>query len=57
MLYKKGFSFNPANYVKISYALVVIDGTNKKEIEWFKTSGYANKPLINFYSLMEAFMS
>ncbi|WP_270985439.1 chromosome segregation protein ParM [Campylobacter helveticus] len=42
VLYKKGFSFNPANYVKISYALVVIDGTNKKEIEWFKTSGYAN---------------
>lgn len=43
VLYKKGFSFNPANYVKISYALVVIDGTNRKEVEWFKQSGFANK--------------
>lgn len=42
VLYKKGFSFNPADYVKLSYALVVIDGTNRKEVEWFKQSGFAN---------------
>lgn len=42
VIYKKGYSFNPADYVKISYAMIVIDGTNRAEVEWFKTSGYAN---------------
>ncbi|NDJ27704.1 chromosome segregation protein ParM [Campylobacter sp. MIT 12-8780] len=42
IIYKKGYSFNPADYVKINYAMIVIDGTNKAEVEWFKTSGYAN---------------
>lgn len=43
ILYKKGFKFNPANYVKMSYALVIIDGKNKKEVQWFKDSGFANQ--------------
>ena len=43
VLYKKGFKFNPADYVKMSYALIIINGDNKNEVEWFKTSAFANK--------------
>lgn len=43
VMYKKGFKFNPADYVSLSYAMVVIDGTNKKQVEWFEKSGYANQ--------------
>lgn len=42
IIYKKGLKFNPADYIKISYAMVVIDGTNEAEIEWFEKSGFAN---------------
>lgn len=43
ILYKKGFKFNPADYVKLPYAMVVIDGTNEKEVEWFEKSGFADQ--------------
>lgn len=42
IIYQKGYTFNPADYARISYAMVVIDGTNRAEVEWFKASGYAN---------------
>lgn len=42
VIYKKGYSFNPADYVKLHYAMVVIDATNKREVEWLKQSGYLN---------------
>lgn len=42
IIYKKGLRFNPADYIKISYAMIVIDGTNEAEIEWFEKSGFAN---------------
>lgn len=41
-IYKKGFTFNPLEYVKINYGIVVINGKNRKEVEWFKNSKYAN---------------
>lgn len=43
ILYPKGFKFNPADYVKLSYAMIVINGDNKKEVEWFKKSGFSNQ--------------
>lgn len=42
VIYSKGFSFNPLKYQKLSYGIVVIDGNNRDEIEWFKKSGFAN---------------
>lgn len=43
ILYPKGFKFNPADYVKLSYIMIIIDGNNKKEVEWFKKNGFANQ--------------
>lgn len=42
VLYKKGYTFNPADYVKLHYAMIVIDGKSKREIEWLKKSDYLN---------------
>lgn len=60
VIYKKGFSFNPADYVKIHYAMVVIDATNQREIEWLKQSGYLNSIAYrillsdgNYYDMMK----
>ena len=40
LLYPQGFSFNPLQYVGLSGGLVVIDGSDPKQIEWFKGSPY-----------------
>lgn len=42
VIYKQGFSFNPLKYQKLPYGMVVIDGSDRDEIEWFKKSEYAN---------------
>ena len=41
ILYPRGFSFNPLAYVFLPNVLVVIDGGNERQIEWFKASSYA----------------
>ena len=41
ILYPKGFSFNPLDYVFLPNVLVVIDGSNARQVEWFKASSYA----------------
>ena len=43
MLYPKGFTFNPLEYVPFSKTLVVIDGTEEREIEWFLSSEYSKR--------------
>ena len=43
ILYPKGFTFNPLEYVPFSRTLVVIDGTEEKEIEWFLSSEYSKR--------------
>ncbi len=43
ILYPKGFTFNPLEYVPFSRTLVVIDGTEEKEIEWFLASEYSKR--------------
>jgi conjugal transfer pilus assembly protein TraW len=42
VLYPKGYSFNPLDYVTYPGILVVIDGTVKEQVEWFKQSAYVN---------------
>lgn len=41
ILYPKGFSFNPLAYVFLPSVLVVINGGDARQVEWFKTSPYA----------------
>lgn len=40
ILYPRGYTFNPLEYVNFTKTLVVIDGTDRKQIEWFKRSTY-----------------
>lgn len=42
IIYPKGFTFNPLKYAHLSYGIVVINGKNPTEVEWFKNSKYAN---------------
>ena len=38
MLYPKGFTFNPLKYVTLPGGLVVLDGDDPNQVEWFRTS-------------------
>ena len=40
VLYPKGFTFNPLDYVKLTNLLVIIDAGDPQQIEWFKSSPY-----------------
>ena len=42
VLYPKGFAFNPLDYVKLTSLLVVIDAGDQQQIQWFKSSSYAD---------------
>lgn len=42
VIYAKGFTFNPLEYIKLSYGIVVINGESREEVEWFKNSPYRN---------------
>jgi len=42
VLYKKGLTWNPLDYVSLTGGLVVIDGDDAKQVEWFKATPYAN---------------
>ena len=42
VLYPKGFTFNPLDYVKLSSLLVIIDAGDPQQIQWFKSSSYAD---------------
>jgi len=39
--YPQGFTFNPLDYVSFSAGLVIIDGTDPKQINWFQKTPYA----------------
>lgn len=41
-LYPKGYTFNPLDYLSFSGGLVVIDGDDPMQIDWFKKSPYAD---------------
>lgn len=40
VLYPKGFTFNPLDYLSLSIGLVVINGEDPDQVEWFKASPY-----------------
>jgi len=40
LLYPQGFTFNPLQYTGLSGGLVVIDGSDPQQVEWFKGSPY-----------------
>jgi len=46
IIYPKGFTFNPADYVRLSYQIVVLNAANKKEVEWFFKSKYSKNPIM-----------
>lgn len=39
--YPKGYRFNPLKYVNLPGGLVVIDGDDPQQVEWFKASPYS----------------
>jgi len=41
VLYPKGFSFNPLDYVNLTSVLIVIDAADRQQVDWFKSSPYA----------------
>lgn len=40
IMYAKGFKFNPADYVHMQQEIVIIDASNKVELEWAKKNNY-----------------
>ena len=44
ILYPKGYTFNPLDYVSLPDVLVFIDGSDKRQLEWFQKSPYAKAP-------------
>jgi len=40
LLYPKGYTFNPLDYVSFPGGMVVLDGANSKQLNWFKKSPY-----------------
>jgi len=38
ILYQKGYTFNPLDYIGFNRALVIIDGSDRKQVEWFQRS-------------------
>jgi len=40
IIYAKGYSFNPLDIVSLSGGLVIIDGNDPVQVEWFKNSPY-----------------
>lgn len=45
VVYPKGYSFNPLDYIAFRKTVVVINGKDPEQVAWFKASKYANDPL------------
>ena len=41
ILYPKGYSFNPLDYVPLTSILVILDGGDRRQTEWFTASQFA----------------
>ena len=44
ILYPKGYTFNPLDYVSLPDILVFVDGADRRQLEWFQKSSYAKTP-------------
>ena len=40
LLYPRGYTFNPLQYATLTGGLVVIDGSDPQQLDWFKASSY-----------------
>lgn len=40
VLYPKGFTFYPLDYIAYPGTIVILDGTDREQVEWFKMSAY-----------------
>lgn len=40
ILYPKGYTFNPLDYLGYQFKLIVIDGSDKEQVNWFRKSEY-----------------
>lgn len=43
LLYPKGYTFNPLDFIKYQKTLVVIDGDDSDQLRWFQTSSLKNR--------------
>ncbi len=43
ILYPKGYTYNPLDYVQYTKTIVVINGDDRGQVAWFKASGYAER--------------
>jgi conjugal transfer pilus assembly protein TraW len=43
ILYPKGYTFNPLDYVTYPKTIVVINGNDKGQVDWFKDSEYSQR--------------
>ncbi|NKE70166.1 hypothetical protein [Candidatus Manganitrophus noduliformans] len=44
VLYPRGYTFNPLQYVSLPNTLVIIDAEDAEQVAWFRSSEYANDP-------------
>ena len=40
IIYPRGFTFNPLDYISFPGGLVIIDGQDISQVQWFRTSPY-----------------
>jgi len=40
ILYPKGYTFNPMDYINLAYEIVVINGNRSEELDWIKSTDY-----------------
>ncbi len=40
VLYPKGFTYNPLDYVRLSSVLVILDAEDPRQVDWFRSSSY-----------------
>lgn len=41
VMYPKGYAFNPLDFIDYPTTIVVMDGSDRQQVEWFKASRYA----------------
>jgi len=46
ILYPKGYTFNPLDYVVFPNTLIFINGSDRRQVEWFKASTYYKDPKV-----------
>ncbi len=60
VVYPKGYTFNPLDFMNYDRTIVVMNGADREQVEWFKKSPYFKRPNVmilitdgNYYDLSE----